>query len=319
MKKRSRVCFNSLSKGVILILALGITSTNVRAQANPTVDAVKQEFANQYLPENLPDPKIASYFPQEWKTYGSTAARNPVFPLHNSEAVLAEQQGRQAGLYPNPSVGYSGKHIRGGEYGGGEQGAYLQQEIVLGGKLSARRNVYQQEAKVNQIGVEEQSYRVQDSVQQAFYRALTAESLVVVRQRLLKVTLDALETAHQLSNVGQADAPDVLQAEVEAEQAKVDFVRAQREYTQRFHTLAAVAGAQHLEVVPLKGELDKLPVIDPEQQVAMIVSESPMVKRAQQEVAVAEARLKDARREPVPNITVKAGEWWSGETIESSH
>jgi outer membrane protein assembly factor BamB len=90
LKKRSRVCFNSLSKGVILILALGITSTNVRAQANPTVDAVKQEFANQYLPENLPDPKIASYFPQEWKTYGSTAARNPVFPLHSSEAVLAE-------------------------------------------------------------------------------------------------------------------------------------------------------------------------------------------------------------------------------------
>jgi outer membrane protein, heavy metal efflux system len=29
--------------------------------------------------------------------------------------------------------------------------------------------------------------------------------------------------------------------------------------------------------------------------------------------------VKDAKREPIPNVTIRAGEWWSGEVIESSH
>jgi cobalt-zinc-cadmium efflux system outer membrane protein len=43
------------------------------------------------------------------------------------------------------------------------------------------------------------------------------------------------------------------------------------------------------------------------------------VKRAEQQVAVAEARIKEAKREPIPNLTVRAGEWYSGEVIESAH
>ena len=78
----------SLSNAALLVLALG-TAPTLSAQTDSTVTAVQQEFANQYLPENLPDAKTAAYFPQEWKTYGFVAARNPVFPLHNSEPALA--------------------------------------------------------------------------------------------------------------------------------------------------------------------------------------------------------------------------------------
>jgi cobalt-zinc-cadmium efflux system outer membrane protein len=63
---------------------------------------------------------------------------------------------------------------------------------------------------------------------------------------LLGVALDAVETVHQLANVGQADAPDILQTEVETEQAKVDYVTAQRQYLQAFRTLAALAGKADL-------------------------------------------------------------------------
>lgn len=299
-------------------------ASDAQSLTQPTMTLQEPENPGHRTGTDVPAPEllndVAKRTPMALEDFLAMAQKNnPTLAQAQSYVRRSEQQGRQAGLYPNPTVGYSGEHIRGGEYGGGEQGAYVQQEIVLGGKLNARRNVYEQEAKVNQIGVDEQQYRVQEGVQQAFYRALTAESLVVVRQRLLKVTLDALDTAHQLANVGQADAPDILQAEVEAEQAKVDFVRAQREYLRQFHLLAAVAGAQHMDVAPLKGDLDKPPMIDAERQVATIVSESPVVKRAEQQVTVAEAQLKDARREAIPNISLKAGEWWSGETIESSH
>lgn len=273
--------------------------------------------------QGLPAPDLlqqeAGRQPMSLEDFVSAAFRtNPTLAQAQAEVRRARQQGRQAGLYPNPSAGYSGEHIRGGAYGGGEQGAYLEQQIVLGGKLGLRRGIYEQQARADQIGAEEQGYRVRASVQQAFYRALACQAEVQVSQRLLRVALDAAETVHQLANIGQADAPDILQSEVEAEQARVDLVRAQRRYLQHFTELATEAGLRDLPPSPLRGDLEHPPEIDAEQQVSAMVDQSPQVKQARQGVAIAEARLKAARREPVPDITIRAGEWWSGERTGGS-
>ncbi|MBS1815452.1 MAG: TolC family protein [Acidobacteria bacterium] len=243
---------------------------------------------------------------------------NPTVSQANALAQRSAAQAKQAGLYPNPSIGYQGDQIRGGSYGGGEHGAYVQQTIVLGGKLGARRDIYRQQQRSDEIGVEAQTFRVHGDVSRAFYAALTAQALVDVRRRLLGVALDAVETVHQLANVGQADAPDILQTEVEAEQAKVDFLSAQQEFLQRFRTLAAYAGQRSLAPSLLAGDLEHPPEIDTEQQVANIIANSPEVRRAQQEIAVAEARLKDARREPIPDLTLRAGEQYNGELVREN-
>ncbi len=240
---------------------------------------------------------------------------NPTLPQSEAQVRQSLQQARQVGLYPNPSAGYQGEQIRGGAYGGGEQGGYIQQSIVLGGKLRARSEIYKQQAGSNTIGVEEQRFRIRDDVTQAFYTTLTSQAIAVERQKLLHVAEDALTTAHQLANVGQADAPDVLQAEVEAEQAKVDFVAAQRNFLQNFSVLAASSSQPDLAVSPLAGELDKPPAFDAEAKVKEIVANSPTVQRARQEVVVAEARLDDAKREAIPDLLLRAGEQDNGETL----
>ncbi len=234
-------------------------------------------------------------------------ATNPT--LQQAEAIVRQSAGlaRQVGLYPNPSVGYQGEQIRGGAYGGGEQGGFVQQSIVLGGKLSLRRNIYEQQRKIDQIGVTEQRYRVLSDVGQSFYAALAVQEIVNVRRQLLRLATDVVETAHQLANVGQADAPDVLQSEVEGEQAKIDYLTAQRTYIQEFRSLAALVGKADLPIAPLSGELEKLPTIDEAQIVDQILHASPEVKRAQQDVLHAEAELKSARREPVPDLLLRAG------------
>jgi cobalt-zinc-cadmium efflux system outer membrane protein len=245
-------------------------------------------------------------------------ANNPTLKQANALVSRSQAQARQAGLYPNPSIGYQGEQIRGGSYGGGEQGGFIQQNIVLGGKLGLRRNIYEQQKHADQIGTEEQTYRLHGDVSQAFYDAMTAQATVQLRQRLLGLALDAMETVHQLANVGQADAPDILQTEVEAEQAKVDYVAAQRRFLETFRILASIAGKEDLPVSPLQGDLEKAPDLNAEQMVDSVVADSPAVKRAQQEVAVAQARLKDAKREPVPDLQLRAGEQYNGERISQS-
>jgi len=234
-------------------------------------------------------------------------ATNPT--LRQATALIGQSaaQAHQAGLYPNPSVGYQGEQIRGGEYGGGEQGAFVQQTFVLGGKLGLRRNVYEEQRREDEIGVEEQRYRLLSDVGQSFYSALGAQEIVNVRKRLLLLAADAAETAHQLANVGQADTPDVLQAEVEAEQAKIDYITAQREYLQAFHSLAALVGKPELVVTPLQGDLERPPQINEDQILNQITQDSPSVKRAQQSVVRAQAEVKSTKRESVPDLLVHAG------------
>ncbi len=240
---------------------------------------------------------------------------NPTLAQANAFVQRSAAQARQAGLYPNPIAGYQGSEIRGGSFGGGEHGAFVQQTVVLGGKLGLRRNIYEHQKRSDQIGVDEQIYRVHNDVTQAFYTALTSQAMVVVRQRLLGLAYDAVATVHELANVGQADAPDILQAEVEAEQVKIEYETAQREYIQNFRILAAFSGNPGLPVSPLAGTLEVTPELDAEEQVATIVSSSPTVKRMAQEVAVREARLRDAKRESIPDLQLKAGEEYNFEYV----
>lgn len=234
-------------------------------------------------------------------------ANNPTLKQASDLVQRSEAQARQAGLYPNPQIGYEGSEIRGGSFGGGEQGAFVQQTIVLGGKLGLRKRVLQEQQREDEAGSAEQRYRLLSDVDQRFYSALAAQKIMKLRQNLLQITLDAMETAHQLGNVGQADAPDVLQAEVEADQAKVDYVTAQMNYIQAFDTLAATAGKPDLPFSPLEGNLENWPEINPQQIIETILSDSPSVRRAQEAVARAEAQIKSAKREAIPDLQLRAG------------
>ena len=233
-------------------------------------------------------------------------ANNPTLKQAAAIQRRSAGQARQAGLYPNPSFGYQGEQVRGGEYRGGEQGAFFQQTIPLGGKLGLRRDVFEQQRRADELGVTEQRYRTLGEVGQSFYSALAAQQTAKLRQQLLSIALDAVQTARQLGNVGQADAPDILQAEVEAEQAQVDYIAAQRSYIREFRNLATVAGKPDLQISPLAGQLDAPPTIA-EDVLEQIVRDSPSVKRAQQEILRAEAELKSTRREAIPDLQLRGG------------
>jgi outer membrane protein, heavy metal efflux system len=153
---------------------------------------------------------------------------NPTLAQAAAEIRATAGRKLQSGLYPNPTVGYQGEQIRGGIQGGGEQGFFVSQDIVLGGKLGLNRRVLEQEGKQAEAETEEQRLRVINGVRMFYYQALAAQEMLDLRRKLSKLAEDAVQTSHQLGNVGQADQPDVLQAEVEGEQAELAVVAAEQ-------------------------------------------------------------------------------------------
>ncbi len=234
-------------------------------------------------------------------------SNNPTLAQAAAEIRAATGRKLQSGLYPNPTVGYQGEQIRGGSQGGGEQGFFVSQDIVLGGKLGLNRRVLEQETKQAEAEAEEQRLRVVNGVRMFYYQALAAQEMVDLRHKLSKLAEDAVQTSHQLGNVGQADQPDVLQAEVEGEQAELAVVAAEQNQVRAWRALAATVGKPQMPLTHLAGSLEDLPEDRPDQWLQAILQESPAVKIAALGVVKAEASLARAKREPIPDLQLRGG------------
>src|ERR1700680_4626107 len=222
---------------------------------------------------------------------------NPTFKQAAANIQAAEGRKKQSGLYPNPTLGYQGEQIRGGSFHGGEQGFFIQQDIVLGGKLGLNRKIFDQELKQAATEAEEQKVRVVTNVRMSYIQALAAQQTLALRQNLSKLADDAVETSHQLANVGQADAPAVVEAGGEGAQAQLAVTMAEQNQQRVWKALAAVVGNPRLPLIKLEGKLEDTPAVNADELVEKIVNESPAVRIAEIGGKRAEAAFARAKRD----------------------
>lgn len=246
-------------------------------------------------------------------------ANNPT--LQQAEAAVQAALGRkvQAGLYPNPVLGYSAEELVFRALGDtNEHFLFLEQTIVTAGKLRKSRNIFAREQDQAEVEAETQRLRVLNSVRLLYYESLGAQRLVELRRDLLRIATEAVSISQQLFNVGQADQPDLLEAEIEARQAEIDLISAENHLEQTWEVLAAVVGDPTLRPGPLSGNLeDVLPQIDRDEIFKMLLRSSPEIKRAESGVTRAEAALERARAEPIPDIRVRGGIGYSFDRLDT--
>jgi cobalt-zinc-cadmium efflux system outer membrane protein len=246
------------------------------------------------------------------------ADSNPTLRQAEAEIRATKARQQQAGLYPNPTVGYTGDEIRGGSVGGGKQGFFLQQAVVTGGKLGLSREVFGKEVKLAEIEAEEQKIRVQSAVKMAFLRVLAAQELLETRRDLAKIAQDAAETQRRLMNTGQADESEVLGAEVEAQRMRMAARMQENTLREEWRSLSAVIGQPELPLATVAGNLETdWPELNEDQAVETIAKESPAVRIADAAEARAQSVLARAKREPVPDVLIRGGLEYNNETLGS--
>src|SRR5712692_5449618 len=223
---------------------------------------------------------------------------NPTLRQAEAEIRAAKARQQQAGLYPNPTVGYTGDEIRGGSVGGGKQGFFVQQTIVTGGKLRLSHEVFCKESQLATIEAEEQRIRVTSAVKMAFLRVLAAQELLDARRDLASIARDAAETQRHLFNTGQADETEVLQSEVEAQRMRMAARMQENSLREEWRSLAAVIGQPGMPQAIVAGDLEKgWPELNEEQAVEAIANESPALRIAETTTLRAQAILAAAKRD----------------------
>jgi cobalt-zinc-cadmium efflux system outer membrane protein len=243
---------------------------------------------------------------------------NPTFAQADAAIRAAEGRRVQAGLFPNPVIGYAGEELAFRAFSDkSEHFFFIEQEIPLGGKLSKSRRIVEKEQIQTNAEAEAQRLRVLNTVRTLYYEALGAQQQVDIRAELAKLTREAVTVTEELMNVGQADQPDQLEIEVESQKAELELVKAENELAQVWQVLASVIGNPSLEPMRLAGDLESaMPTIEREATIAFILQESPEMKVAKAKLERARATLDRARAERVPDMIVRGGLGYSTEKLE---
>jgi outer membrane protein, heavy metal efflux system len=244
---------------------------------------------------------------------------NPTLRQAEAEIRAAKARQQQSGLYPNPTVAYTGDEIRGGSVGGGKQGFFVQQTVVTGGKLRLNRDIFGKEVKLAENEAEEQKIRVQSAVKLAFLRVLAAQELLYARRDMALIAQDATETQRRLMNTGQADEYEVLEAEVEAQRMHMSARMQENTLREEWRSLAAVIGQPDLPLATVAGDLEKgWPEVNEEEAVESIAKQSPAARIAEAAETRAQTVLNRAQREAIPDIQVRGGLEYNNELLGSA-
>jgi cobalt-zinc-cadmium efflux system outer membrane protein len=244
---------------------------------------------------------------------------NPTLQQANAAIEAAKGRAKQAGLPPNPVFGFEGAEWA---FQGWNQKAeyfgFFEQTVPLGGKLKKARRIYEQEAKQAEIEALAQKFRIENSVRIAFYEALGAQQQVDINTELLGIAQTATSTTSELFNVGQADKPDFLQAEIELEEVKHDLVVAKNTLSLNLRELAAVVNRPLPPSVRLVGDLNaRIPEFDENAKLNEILNQSPQIKAAEVQVQKAKAVLSRAKVEPYPDMFLRSGFGYSSEFLDT--
>lgn len=299
---------------------VGVERSGVGADAGVVPAAAAQPApppSAEPLPKRLPPPANP---PAQ-----STAVAVPPGPLtlaaveelacaHNPTLVQARAQvdgtlgkALQAGLWPNPVLGYQAEKI-GSEGTAGEfQGGFVRQEIVTAQKRRVSREKYLARARAAEFVALAQQFRVVNDIRRMYWRAAGAARLVTVREQMLKNAQDRLVTTEEMFNVGQANAVDVRLARVALRRAELDLRAEINDRDQARRELAALVGTD-LPAEPLADALDgPVPPLTWDASLAYTLAESPEVREAAAKLQSDRITVDRERRQPIPNVTVQAG------------
>ena len=253
--------------------------------------------------------------PLTLETLESLARKNNPTLVQALAQIEGEQaKALQAGLYPNPRIGYIGEQIGVKGTIGEFQGGFVQQEIVTAGKLRLSREKYRARASAAEFQALAQEYRVINEVRIRYYRTLGAQKRLAIQLELLETAQDALLTVQEMINIGQANQADLHQAKIILEDQQLKVKMAENDLDLEWEWLMTVVGMSRprnaLEE-KLEGQSTE---IEWEEALQRLMTASPELGLVRAMLKEDEITVQREKVEPIPNLILSGSAGHNFET-----
>ncbi len=231
---------------------------------------------------------------------------NPALAEAAARIDAARGNWLQVGLRPNPTIGYSGQQLGSGGQAE-QQGGFLGQQFITGGKLGLNREIAAWEIRRAENEWEATRLRVLTDVRIAFYDVLIAQRRRELTSELVRISDQAVQAAQALFEGEEVSEADPLRARVEADTARILLQNAINAHVAAWRRLAALVGAPDMPLQQVEGKLNPDDMaMSWEEALAKLLAESPELAAAEADVEAARWAVQRAYAAVVPDIDVQA-------------
>lgn len=210
----------------------------------------------------------------------------------------------QAGLPPNPSVGYQADTVRTINTPG-YHGAYLQQTVVTAQKLGLAAEAAAVDYANAMVEQRKTWVTVMTEIRRAYFDVLAARQRMVLASAFFDLTHRAYEAQIQLVTAGEAAPYEPLQLRVILTQARASVIKSQQESIAAWRRLGAAVGCPDLQATPIDGRIDcSVPAIQYEEALARMNAVHTDLEMAENAVRKQQTLVELADRQVIPDVNV---------------
>jgi cobalt-zinc-cadmium efflux system outer membrane protein len=229
---------------------------------------------------------------------------NPALTAARREVGATEGQLLQGSLRPNPEFMYQADDV---SKSSRSSTVELGLPIETGGKRDARVRAASLGREVAQADLGSTELRVRSAVISAFFDVLTAQALLSTTEDSVKIAQRATDIAAKRVAAGKVSPVEETRARVAEAGARVVRTQAVSELRNARRRLASLWGNAAPEFTEASGDVEQLPSLPTEDEVAQRLASAPQLLRAQRELERRKSLVGLEQSRAVPDVTVIVG------------
>jgi cobalt-zinc-cadmium efflux system outer membrane protein len=233
---------------------------------------------------------------------------NPELAAVRWDIDIAEGERRQAGVLPNPELGWEVEDTRSGKQ---TTTVSVSQMFELGGKRGARLGVAGRDADIAALELERQGNVLRADVIAAFQAAVQAQEGLQLAEQSLQLSERGLQVVQGRVKAGSASPVEATRAQVQVSEVRLERGRAEQALTVAYQQLAAVTGAPMARFSRVEGRSDDDAAVPSRTALLERLEQTADMRLARLQIDQREAALALARTQRIPDLTVSVGSQYS--------
>ncbi len=228
---------------------------------------------------------------------------NPTLAAAVARKGAAHASQWQAGRYPNPVIGYHSMTM-GNDGTSGQQGGFVRQQIITGGKLDLDQAIASRQTSEREFQLDMQRQRVLTDVRMLYYESAIATRRLELTRDLVRMSDELVHSTRRLLTNREASENTLLQSEITSEETKLLLDDATDRNTESWRRLTSLVGAPSLPFTPLDMvalETD-LPIYTWEEARSLVLENHPQLEAARQRVERSSIVIEREKLTPIPDI-----------------
>jgi cobalt-zinc-cadmium efflux system outer membrane protein len=237
------------------------------------------------------------------------AANSPILRQAASDVEAARGNLIQAGLYPNPTIGYA-TSPNANNTGSTTLGFFIDQVIKTGGKLKLQAAAALMNLRTAELALKRARFDLATTIRTDYYNLVVAEETVRVNKGLARFTDEVYRLQADLLAGGFAASHEPASLRSQAFIVRLGYRQAIANYVYAWKHLVADMGLKQLPLSAVEGQVDRLiPYYDYDAALAHVLRNHTDVLTARANLDGAGYILKLSQVTPVPDVQVNGSVW----------